>query len=62
MRREWTIFKFHKVEMKITEIRPNETVYIIPQFYHNKVCIWYDIYGMKFYKRIYYIVISHINK
>lgn len=33
---------------------------IFPQFYHNRVCEWFDIYGIKFRRKYFFITINHV--
>lgn len=53
-----TLLKFGQIEINMRNIQSDQT-YICPDFFHNKVCGWYDIYGVKYLNTIYYIIISH---
>ena len=54
MRIEKTLFKIGSIEVKVTSIRPDESFYKIPKFFHNRICNWFDIYGIKYKDKVYY--------
>lgn len=33
-----------------------------PQFYHNRICDWMNIYGIRFRHKYFYIIIKNLNQ
>ena len=57
-----TLLKFGPIEINMRNFHIKDQTGTRPMVFHNKVCNWYDVYGVKYLNTCYYIIISHIGK
>lgn len=53
------LIKFKKIELCYSSLGHYDHYYKFPEFFHSKVCLWYDIYGIKFLSKTIYLIIIH---